>query len=203
MSRQHPARAPAHGGEWCMASPGMMWHQQPGDPVATALEAGEADALAVYRLDRLSRKLAYQEVWRERLEAIGCQVVSVTEPEHGEDEMRNLVRQILGAVAEYERVVIVKRLQGGRAAKHARGGYAYGSPPYGWKAEGKELVADDEEQAVRRAMAAMRRDGLSYQRIAEAMNAQGRLPLRGQCWYAQTVSRALARNGEIAAGGAR
>src|SRR5260221_9302124 len=53
-----------------------------------ALEAGKADALAVYRLDRLARKLASQETWIERLEKAGRQVISVTEPDYGEDEMR-------------------------------------------------------------------------------------------------------------------
>ena len=35
-----------------------------------------------------------------------------------------LVRQSLGAIARYERQVIRKRMQGGRAARAARGGYA-------------------------------------------------------------------------------
>lgn len=156
------------------------------------LEDGKADALAVYRLDRLARKLASQETWIERLEQAGRQVISVTEPQYGDDEMRTLVRQILGAVAQYERVVIVKRMQGGRRAKHERGGYAYGGPPYGWHAEGGELVPDPQEQAIRDRMASMRAAGRSLRQIADTLNAEGTTPRRGQ-WHPQTVARALDR----------
>jgi DNA invertase Pin-like site-specific DNA recombinase len=156
----------------------------------TALENHEADALVVYRLDRLSRKQGHQEVWIERMENIGCQVISVTEPGYGEDEIRNLVRQILGAVAEYERVVIVKRMQGGRAAKHAKGGYAYGSPPYGWKAQDGELARDEAEQQVRAKMAELRAQGCSYGSIAGRLNLEG-IPARRGRWHGMTVKRAL------------
>jgi DNA invertase Pin-like site-specific DNA recombinase len=156
------------------------------------LEDGKADALAVYRLDRLARKLASQETWIERLEQAGRQVLSVTEPQYGEDEMRTLVRQILGAVAQYERVVIVKRMQGGRRTKHERGGYAYGGPPYGWHAEGKELVPDPGEQAVRDRIHREREAGQSLRQIADALNAEGIAARRGR-WHPQTVARALDR----------
>src|SRR5262252_7034966 len=124
---------------------------RPGLAAAFAdMEAGKADALAVYRLDRLARKLASQETWIEQQERAGRKVVSVTEPDHGEDEMRVLIRQVLGAFAEYERAVIRKRLRNGRAEKAARGGYAYGGPPFGWRAEGGELVPAPREQRILR-----------------------------------------------------
>jgi DNA invertase Pin-like site-specific DNA recombinase len=158
------------------------------------LEDGKADALAVYRLDRLARKLASQETWIERLERAGRQVISVTEPDYGEDEMRVFVRQVLGAVAEYERAVIRKRLRNGRAEKAAQGGYAYGGPPYGWRAEGKALVPDPDEQRVLARMRELRAEGLSYGAVAAALAAEGIRARRGG-WHAQTVSRALARSG--------
>jgi DNA invertase Pin-like site-specific DNA recombinase len=113
-----------------------------------ALEDGQADGLVVYRLDRLARKLANQETWIERLERRGRKVVRVTEPEYGEDETRDFVRQVLGAVAQYERAVIVRRMQSGRAEKAAKGGFAYGSPAFGYRAQDGELVTDDAESAI-------------------------------------------------------
>jgi DNA invertase Pin-like site-specific DNA recombinase len=57
------------------------------------------------------------------------------------DPSRKLVRRILGAVAEYERELLLLRLRRGRQLKAARGGYAgLGSPPYGWRAEDRELA---------------------------------------------------------------
>jgi DNA invertase Pin-like site-specific DNA recombinase len=158
-----------------------------------ALEAGHAGLLLVYRLDRLSRKLGSQITWIERLEARGCHVVSVTEPDVGQDEMRNLVRHILGAIAEYERATIVRRMQDGRALKAERGGYAYGSPPYGWTSVAGELVPADAEQQVITRMAALRDGGASYRDVAAALNAQGLAPKRGAAWHPMTVRRALAR----------
>jgi DNA invertase Pin-like site-specific DNA recombinase len=159
-----------------------------------ALHDGKADALAVYRLDRLARKLALQETWISQLERVGRQVISVTEPYAGDDEMRTLIRQVLGAVSEYERTVIYKRLQGGRAEKARQGGYAYGSPPYGWRSQDKALVPDEDEQHVLERMRELRRGGASYGAIAAQLNADGVSARRERArWHPQTVSRALER----------
>jgi DNA invertase Pin-like site-specific DNA recombinase len=158
----------------------------------SALETGAADALVVGKLDRLARKLVSQETWIERVEQAGRKVISVAEPDHGEDEMRVLIRQVLGAFAEYERAVIRKRLAGGRAEKAAQGGYAYGGPPYGWRAEAGELVRESAEQDVLAEMRELRDGGLSFGAVATRLNERGLRARRGQ-WHAQTVSRALAR----------
>ncbi len=157
------------------------------------LEDDKAEILAVYRLDRLARKLASQETWIERLERNGKQVVSVTEPNIGDDEMRALVRQILGAVAQYERAVIVRRMQGGRAAKAANGGYAYGSPAFGQKAEGKALVPDETEQRVIARIGELHQAGKSLREIITVLEAEGIQPKRGGRWHPPTVNRVIAR----------
>lgn len=157
------------------------------------LEAGKADALVVYRLDRLARKLASQLVWTEQLEAKGKHVISVTEPDVGQDEMRTLVRQVLGAIAEYERATIVRRMQGGRAEKAQQGGYAYGSPAYGQRAESGKLTEDQTETAVAAMIGAMRGHGLSYREITDALNAAGYRAKRGGTWHAPTVRRVAER----------
>lgn len=157
------------------------------------LEDDRAEILAVYRLDRLARKLASQETWIERLERAGRQVVSVTEPHVGDDEMRALVRQILGAVAQYERAVIVRRMQSGRAAKAANGGYAYGSPAFGQRAEGKALVSDETEQQAVIRIGELRQAGKSLREIVETLTADGIQTKHGKDWHPMTVKRVLAR----------
>ena len=49
---------------------------------------------------------------------------------------------------EYERSIIALRLRSGRRRKAENGGYAYGAPGFGYRAEGRELVAVPEEQAA-------------------------------------------------------
>jgi DNA invertase Pin-like site-specific DNA recombinase len=109
-----------------------------------AVKDGRAGAIVVYRLDRLARDLVLQEqllaeVWRsgELFSTAGGEANLHDDPE---DPSRRLIRQVLGAVSEYERAMIALRLRRGRAAKAARGGFAYGSPAFGHRAAGRALV---------------------------------------------------------------
>jgi DNA invertase Pin-like site-specific DNA recombinase len=168
---------------------------RPGLALALAdMEAGRAEVLAVYRLDRLARDLVVQETVIERLARAGRQVRSVTEPQiDGADPTRVLIRQVLGAIGQYERALIVARMQAGQAAKAARGGYAYGSPPYGWKAVDHELVIDVDEQATMARVDELRRRKMSLREIAETLVAEGHKPKRGSTWHPEGVRRIVAR----------
>lgn len=158
------------------------------------LAAGHGDALVVYRLDRLARKLALQLTWTEELERAGRSVISVTEPDIGEDEMRVLVRQIMGAIAEYERATIKRRMQSGRAEKASRGGYAgYGSPAYGSRSEAGQLVTDELEAAGLARIRELGEAGLSVRQIVATLAAEGIPAKRGGQWHPETVRRVLAR----------
>ncbi len=109
-------------------------------------EDGEAQVLTVYKLDRLARDLVLQETMIARLQSKDVVVVSVTEPDvDSTDPTRKLIRQVLGAISEYERALIRARMSTGKAAKEQRGGYTGGRPPFGWRAVGRELVEDPEE----------------------------------------------------------
>src|SRR5512132_162390 len=86
-----------------------------------AVKDGRAGAIVVYRLDRLARDLVLQEqllaeVWRsgELFSTAGGEANLHDDPE---DPSRRLIRQVLGAVSEYERAMIALRLRRGRAAK--------------------------------------------------------------------------------------
>jgi len=160
------------------------------------LEAGDAEALVVYRLDRLARDLVLQETTIRRLEQRGRRVVSVTEPNvDGGDPTRVLVRQVLGALAQYERAVIRARMMAGVAAKRAAGGYVGGQPPYGWAAQDGELAPVDSEQAAIRRMGDLRSEGHSFGAIAAALNAEGIASKRGRRWAKWTVREVLRRSG--------
>lgn len=160
-----------------------------------ALEAGAAEGLVVYRLDRLARQLYRQELIIAKLGERGRVVLSATEPDiESDDPTRIMLRQILGVVAEYERAVITSRLQGGRRAKAAKGGFAaYGSPAFGSASRDKELVVDDDEQATIARIVELRRDGTSLREISRTLEAEGRPAKRGGAWHPKTVARVLDR----------
>jgi DNA invertase Pin-like site-specific DNA recombinase len=165
--------------------------------VLDALKHDRAEGLVVLNLGRISRLLTDQEaalavVWQH-----GGQVFTV---ESGEvladdpaDPMRTAMRQMAGVFFQLDRAMIVKRLHDGRQHKAEQGGYAHGRPPYGWKAEGKELVKDAAEQAALARIRKLHQDGFSLRQIGATLDAEGHRPRRGQRWHPNTLARILER----------
>jgi DNA invertase Pin-like site-specific DNA recombinase len=135
-----------------------------------------------------------QETILQRLRKVGAEVVSVTEPDvdrGGQEPTRDLVRQVLGAIAQYERAVIRGRLMAGKVAK---GGYGGGRPAYGTRAEGRQLVPNEAERPIVELVTKLRDQGHSYREIAEALEEAGYRPRSGGSWLPMTVSRIASGN---------
>ena len=90
-----------------------------------------------------------------------------------DDPSRRLIRQILGAVNEYERGMIRLRLRRGRQRKAERGEYAGGRPAFGYAAIAGELVPAPEEQAVIIEARKLRASGASIRAIAMESQSPG------------------------------
>lgn len=173
--------------------------------LAAALEAVEsrrAEGLVVARLDRLSRKLTVQEAALAQVWKHGGQVFTVDAGEVDQDDpddpMRTAMRQMIGVFAELERGMIGARLRAGRRLKAEQGGYAYGAPAFGKRAEGGELVGDAAEQRALRRILELRRAGASYRAIVAALDAEGHRPKRARRWHPQVVRDIVER--ELGAG---
>lgn len=158
---------------------------------------GLVGGVVVYKLDRLARDLVLQEQLLAEIRRIGGELFTTSDAEAGyladdpDDPSRKLIRQVLGAVAEYERSMIALRLRSGRRRKAEKGGFAYGSPRFGYRAERGELVEDDGEQATVARMAELREQGASLRTIATTLDAEGHKPKRGTRWHPQTVASVL------------
>ena len=154
-----------------------------------AIRERRAAGLVVYRLDRLARDLVLQEQLLAEIKRMGGEVFSTSAGEAAfladdpDDPSRALIRQILGAVAQYERSMIRLRLRSGRARKRESGYAGDGPPPFGFRAEGRELVEDPAEQAVLTRIRDLRADGCSLRRIAEVLTEEGFKPKRASTWY--------------------
>jgi len=161
----------------------------------TVLRNGDASGIVVYRLDRLARDLIIQEQLLAEARQHGWSVFSTSagEAAYLEDDpgdpSRKMIRQVLGAVAEYERSMIALRLRSGRARKAQAGGFAYGAPPYGYAAVDGGLVEVAEEQATLSRIRRDHHDGKSLRAIAETLNAEGVKPRRGQAWHPGVIVR--------------
>jgi DNA invertase Pin-like site-specific DNA recombinase len=148
--------------------------------------------IIVPRLDRLARDLMVQEqvladVWRAGGHVLSCSETERTycRPDDPSDPARTLIRQVLGAVAAYERAMIRLRLVRGRRMRLVRDGWAGGPVPYGWDdpAERAVLVDIDEH----------RRAGVSWRRLATVFAERGVVKRNGKPWNAGELQRTHAR----------
>lgn len=156
----------------------------------SSLESRAAECLIVYRLDRLARDLVLQETLITRLNDLGVGVRSVSEPDLdilSVDPTKILIRQVLGAVGQYERALIRGRMEAGRALKAAAGGYVGGQPRYGQRAQAGLLVRSEEEEKVVMIVRQMRSRGLSYRTIARVLEEEGLHPRRARHWHPMVV----------------
>lgn len=149
----------------------------------TALHSNGVQVVIIERLDRLARDLMVQETIIADLRKHGFELVSVAEPDlMANDPTRILVRQMMGAVAQYEKSQIVLKLRGARMRKRAKEGRCEGRKPYGFY---------DGEPAVLERLKALRAEGLGFDRIAARMN-EAQIPTRtGKPWHGVVVNRIL------------
>jgi DNA invertase Pin-like site-specific DNA recombinase len=139
----------------------------------------------IEKLDRLARDLMIQETIVGDFHKRGFGLISVTEPDLlANDPSRILIRQIFGAIAQYDKAMVVAKLRGARERKRARGERCEGRPFFGHY---------DGEHAVIARMRELRSSGLRYARVAERLNAEG-WPTRARGhWHAMAVHRILKR----------
>jgi site-specific DNA recombinase len=103
------------------------------DRLRDAVRAGEVERLLVTDPDRLARNYVQLMVLLEELERAGCEVAFLDRP-MSRDPQDQLLLQIRGAVAEYERTLIAERMRRGRQAKLRAGCLLpWTRPPYGYR----------------------------------------------------------------------
>ncbi len=150
-----------------------------------ALHANGVQLVLVEKLDRLARDLMVQETIIGDLRKHGFELLSVAEPDLLQDDpTRILMRQLMGAVAQYEKAMIVIKLRGARERTKARTGRCEGRKPFGHYPG---------EKAVLERMRALRDTGLGFDRLAAKLTAEGFLTRKGTAWNGKTVNRILSR----------
>src|SRR5918994_2949273 len=125
------------------------------DALRDAVRDGAIGMVAVLTPDRLARKYAYQVLLLEEFRRAGCEVVFLQYP-ISDDPNDQLLLQIQGAIAEYERAVLSERFRRGKLQKARDGHYLGGRAPYGYRyvprhdaAPGHLVVDDAEAELVR------------------------------------------------------
>ena len=163
--------------------------------------AREAAFAAVVLLspDRLARKYAYQVLLLEELRRAGCQVVFLHHP-ISDDPNDQLLLQIQGAVAEYERAVLGERFRRGKLQRARDGQYqAGGHAPYGYRyvraqtgVPGYLVIDDGEAAVVQRIYRWLLEEQLSIRQILKRLNFGAYRPRSGgRCWSSSVVHHVL------------
>ena len=101
------------------------------------LESNGVHTILVERADRLARDLMVGEVILDQLKKLGAKVLTAEGDDltTGDDDLtRTLIRQVLAAVAQFEKGCIVAKLRVARARRRAKTGRCEGVKPFGCSA---------------------------------------------------------------------
>lgn len=151
-------------------------------------------ALLVTKRDRLARSVMVAAMLEQIVVKLGGKILS-TEGNNGDGPDDFLIRGIKDLFAEYERLQIRLRTKAALAIKKSRG-ERIGQIPYGYQGVFTEtptrIIENEEEQKVLKTINALRKEGLSVNKIVDTLNNHG-IAARGQKWYAATIVRLLGR----------
>lgn len=140
-----------------------------------------ARTILVENAGRFARDLIIQETGHRMLKGRGINLVAVDSPDSfvADGPTAELIRQILGAVAQFEKAMLVSKLRGARDRKSARlGRRIEGNPAWG-------RFPDAHVQAVK----AARDRGLSLRDAASELAQIGMTGRNGKPYSAESVSR--------------
>ena len=129
-----------------------------------SLEKG--DTLACYKLDRIGRSLTHVAKLLSELTERGVHFQTVDDGLNTQGSTGKLVLHILGAIAEFERDLILERTRAGLAAARQRGKRL--GPPIKWRPE-----------MAKRARELMAKDGLNADDAARLLKVSRRTLFRG------------------------
>jgi site-specific DNA recombinase len=154
-------------------------------------ELGRGDVLIVAKRDRLGRDPIVVAMIEAAAKRRGARILSAAgEGTEGDGPTDVLMRRIVDAFAEYERLVIGARTKAALQAKRRRGERA-GAIPFGFKAgELGRLEADQAEQEIILLVRSLKAQGMSIRQIANELNGR-RVPARGAQWHPTTIARIL------------
>lgn len=150
------------------------------------------EVLIVSKLDRLARSLVVELQAIDELKADGVTVMSIAEPTGGQDpDTERLIHSVSGAVAEWEKHRIAKRMAAARRVKAEEGGYAGAKPQYGYIHLNKRLVVEPDQAEVVRQVFELREQRWTLRAIAAKLNQEGKRTRRGKEWKSPQILRIL------------
>lgn len=145
------------------------------------------DVVVVLKLDRLTRSVRDLGYLVE--DVFGRNGVAFSSLQDNFDTSTangRLVMNILATIAQWERDIVSERTR--EAMQFMKNGLLrIGAVPFGFCLVGDHLDPDPEELQIVRSLVSLKRQGLSYQKIAAKLNTQGVPSKNGGKWHPKTV----------------
>ena len=104
------------------------------------IAAGHIDIVVVYKVDRLTRSLLDFAKLVEAFDKAGTSFVSITQSFNTTTSMGRLTLNMLLSFAQFEREVTAERIRDKIAQSKARGMWMGGTPPIGYRPDGRSLA---------------------------------------------------------------
>src|SRR4051794_16233233 len=164
--------------------------------------AGAIDRLYVLDPDRFSRKYAYQVLLLEELDRCGVEVVFLRNPP-GRGPEENLLLQVQGMIAEYERAKIMERCRRGKQHAARRGSVnVLAGAPYGYRYIGKHegggeasyQVVAEEARVVRKIFEWVGQERCSIGEVSRRLRDEGVPTRTGKSAWDRSVVWAVLKN---------
>jgi DNA invertase Pin-like site-specific DNA recombinase len=157
------------------------------DQILEQLRPG--DTLTVWDLSRLGRSMIEVVSIVEELDRRGVRFRTLQQPIDTTSPTGKLQLQLLAAVAEYERRMIIERVRAGKARMLAEGRHPGGRALFGFERD-HETIIEDQAQLLRDAVQALDQ-GKTLSAVVDAWNAQGLRPGNATHWRVTHLRRIL------------
>jgi len=157
--------------------------------VTNQIKNKSVDAVVILKLDRLTRSVKDLGTMTALFEKTGVALVSVQDSINTSTAAGRLVLNVLGSVAQWESEAIGERTKAAMSVKKSAG-QLVGSVPYGFNLadDGITLVANETEQKTLEVIRELRKNGVSFNKIARELEQRGIATKKGGKWAAQTIS---------------
>lgn len=137
------------------------------------------EAVIVAKSDRMARDIKLYFYYLYTLEKKNIKLLSVCEQFDDDNGLSGIYRSIMLFVAEQERRNIAMRTSIGRRIKAKAGGYSGGRSPYGYKVENSQLVINEDEVPIVKAVFEGLDAGRTLWDIADGLTAAGYTTRKG------------------------
>jgi site-specific DNA recombinase len=149
---------------------------------------------------RLARNMIYQGIVKEELKKYKIKIIFLNRPERGDSPEEELLEDVQGVIAKYEKAKILERTRRGKLHKARQGRIIGSKAPYGYRyilpnsetgTDGHYIINDDEAGVVRLIFDLLLNSQFSVRSIVKELTRRRIRPRRGKHWRTSTVHKIL------------